>query len=174
MLCLLCVFFPHSLDPLPAVTFCFYICVTVFLFFHKKQSHRYFPCISFCRVGHQSNRPCLHCVFLFSSNLPPDQTSHWVTIGMNQEDHVWQIAHVLSLSTRSVSVWKVALEHTTYIHTVPPRLKACLSWGLLSDIVVFKWLFLLLLLLLYWWVVVFFSFFRFLHKRELKLYLFFF
>lgn len=57
-----------------------------------------------------------------------------------------------------VCLWKVALKHTIYIHTVSMSLKACPSRGLFPDIVVFKWLF-LLLLLLYWWVVVFLSFF---------------
>lgn len=55
----------------------------------------------------------------------------------------------------SVCLWKVALQHTIYIHT---SLKAHLSQGLFPDID-FKWVVLLLLLLLYWWDIVWGSFF---------------
>lgn len=83
----------------------------------------------------------LACLF---SDLPPDQTSHWVTMGMNQEDHVLQSSwhtrtHTSSLFLRSVSVclWKVALKHTIHIHSHSIGESKGLSRGLFSDIVVF-------------------------------------
>lgn len=65
------------LGPPPAVT-CAFTSVRFSLFC------MYFICI----FGHQSTRPC-SLVFLSPTDLPPDQTSHWVTMGTNQEDHIF-------------------------------------------------------------------------------------